>query len=111
MSIILLASPGVVRAEGLIDTITNLAGESQTAVNAVVTVGLTAFVAFMTFRNGFSLARLIMSGLVAAICAWLVLGAGIFTFQEKVGTDLGAPAVPTAPAVTVLFGGVVDVVV
>ena len=89
MSTHLLAS-GVVRADGLIDTVTNLAGDSQTAVNAVVTVGLTAFVAFMTFRNGFSLARLIMSGLVAAICAWLVLGSGIFTFQTKVGDDLGA---------------------
>lgn len=79
-----------VRTDGLIDTVTNLASDSQTAVNAVVTVGLTAFVAFQTFRNGFSLARLIMSGLVAAICAWLVLGSGIFTFQTKVGDDLGA---------------------
>lgn len=91
MSTSLLAS-GAVRADGLIDTITGLAGQSQTAVNALVTVALTAFVAYTTFRNGFSLARLIMSGLVAAICAWLVLGAGIFAFQEKVGDDLGALA-------------------
>ncbi len=88
MSTNILAA-GAVNA-GLIDNITSLAGESQTAVNAVVSVALLAFVALVTFKNGFSLARLLMSALVAGFCAWLVLGQGIFTVQNQVGEDVGA---------------------
>ena len=94
MSTIILAS-GAVRADGLIDTITNLAGESQTAVNAVVTVGLLAFVAIATFKGGFSLARLLMSALVAGFCAWLVLAQGILKVGDKVGDDVDASSSTT----------------
>lgn len=88
-----LGTTDAVVVAGIFDKVTTLSAEAENAVKSVITVALIVFVAYVTFRDGFRLGRLITAGLVAGLCAWLVWG-GIFTVRDRAGEDLEARAVP-----------------
>ena len=75
---------GAVQA-GIFDTINGVSLDAKNAIMTVGGVAILAWILFSAFRNGFSLAKLLMAALVGGIVAWLVFSEGIF----KIGTDVG----------------------
>lgn len=91
--------------DGIFDTIRGLTSDAQTAFNGIVLLVAAICVTIYTLKGGFSLGKLITSGLAAALLCWLVIGTnGLGYFKDKINNELK----PAASVVRVVDVPVVD---
>lgn len=86
-----LNTNSTVLAQGLIDTGINLTGELETLIKAVLIVIVLGLIAMTAVRTKMAAAAVAGSILVGGAVIWGV--ANISLVSERVGEDLGAPAV------------------
>lgn len=93
-------------ADGLLGWIESEAAALDATVKTVGVVVAVIMFLYVSLRNGFALARMIMAGLVAGL--FIVIITNVQWFSTKVGNELGA-APPVVSTVSVHVGPAADV--
>lgn len=81
---------------GIFDTINNLSTSAMTALKAVATLLVAAFVLWQAARSRFALGAIVMYALAGGVVLWLIWG-GTTVFQDQLGDEIeNASATPAA---------------
>lgn len=75
-------------SEDIFGTVTQLSVDGTTAVKAVAGLGILVFMLWKVFAGGFTISKLVVSAAVGALVAWLILGSGITTIQNRMGNQI-----------------------
>ncbi|PPF32629.1 hypothetical protein [Pseudoclavibacter sp. AY1H1] len=80
------------RAEGILDRANGLIVDMTAVFNTAVVFVVCVVVLIVTLKGGFTVVKLVSSGLVGALVIWLVVGSGLVNLSGSVGSELESSA-------------------
>lgn len=79
-------------AEGILDRTNGLISDVTVVFNSGVILVVCVVVLIVTLKGGFTVTKLVGSGLVGALVIWLVVGSGLVNLSGSVGSELESSA-------------------